>query len=325
MVSKLKIALILCAALFLLPGPAAGAAQHAPRIVAIATLMSHPALDQLIASMKSRVSAQRSGGSPVRFVEWNANQQVNLLPTIVDQVISRKPDVIVAVTTPVAQAFRRKVDKPFVFAAVTDPVGAGVVTSLNKPGPWVSGTSDAWPYHAQLALIREMMPRAVHLGVLYNPGEAASQYGIKQIRRYAPEFGFRIVEGPVASVNEELPVAQSLVDRTDALFLSSDNTVIGGAAGAISVAISKKKPLFAGDSGTVQKGGLATVSVGYAKLGDATGEIVNRFLAGDGNVPVIVGRDADIYINLAAAKAMGVSVSARLRARAKQLYSQIAR
>ena len=86
----------------------------------------------------------------------------------------------------------------------------------------VTGTSDAWPYEDQLKLIHKITPNVKALGVLYNPGEAASQYGIKEIRKYAPSMDFTLIEGAVNSTNEVYPVAQNIVQKSDALFLSSD-------------------------------------------------------------------------------------------------------
>ncbi|MFH0826122.1 MAG: ABC transporter substrate-binding protein, partial [Pseudomonadota bacterium] len=279
------------------------------KVVAIATLMSHPALDAVQENLKKEL--ERHGlveGKNIRYVIRNANGQVQLAANIATELASQAPDVIVAVTTPMAQAVAKTARCPVVFAAVTDPVGAGLVKSLDKGEDTITGTSDAWPYEDQLKLIRQISPNAKRLGVLYNPGEAASQYGIKEIRRFAPGLGFELVEGSVSSTGEVYPVAQNLAGRVDALFLSSDNTVIGGVAAAVKVAVEHKIPLYVGDSGTVEKGGLAAVSVGYSGLGTETGKLVVRLLNGERSIPTVVARGAEVYINKKAAQMMGVTV-----------------
>jgi putative ABC transport system substrate-binding protein len=202
-------------------------------------------------------------------------------------------------------------------------VGAGLVSDLGQPRPLVTGTCDAWPYRSQLELIRQVLPQARRLGVLYNPGEAASQYGIKKIRELAPELGFEVRERAAGTTAEVYPAAASLVDEVDALFLSSDNTVIGGVAGAVKVAVSKQKPLFVGDSGTVAKGGIGAVSVGYHQLGRQTGELVDRMLRGERNLPVVVATGDEIYLNREAARQMGVSLPPELEAKATRIYTEI--
>lgn len=294
------------------------------KVIAIATLMSHPALDAVQENLKREI--ERQGyveGKNIRYVIKNASGQVQLAANIATELMSQDPAVIVAITTPMAQAVVKTAQCPVVFAAVTDPVGAGLVKSLDKGEDTITGTSDAWPYEDQLKLIRQISPNAKRLGVLYNPGEAASQYGIKEIRRFASGLGIELIEGSVSSTGEVYPVAQNLAGRVDALFLSSDNTVIGGVAAAVKVAVEYRVPLYVGDSGTVEKGGLAAVSVGYAELGTETSKLVIRILKGERNIPTVVARGSDVYINRKAAEMMGVTVSEDVLRNATKVYEEI--
>lgn len=294
------------------------------RVVAVATLMSHPALDAVAQGMKEELVRQGFiEGKNLTYIEKNANSQIQLTSNIASELASRNPDVMVAITTPMAQAAAKTARGPVVFAAVTDPVGAGIVKSLEQGEQNITGTSDAWPYLDQLKLIRKISPTARRIGVLYNPGEAASQYGIAQIRKFAPSEGFELVEGPVNSTNDVYPVAQNLVGRTDVLFLSSDNTVISGVAAALKVAVENKHALYVGDSGTVEKGGLAAVSVGYHALGVETGKLVARVLGGEKGIPTVVGRGSEIYLNLKAAELMGVKVPEEVIKGATRVFSEI--
>ena len=303
------------------------ACQKAPapkEVVAVATLMSHPALDQVAAGMKEELTRRGwKDGENITYVEENANQQMSLVPIIANNLASREPSVVVAITTPMAQAVKKVFTGPIVFAAVTDPIGAGLVEDINRPQPGITGTSDAWPYDDQLALIREILPNAKTLGVLYNPGEAASQYGIKEIRKFAPKYGFNLIEASVNSVTETLPVAENLVGRVDALFLSSDNTVIAGSVGAFKASVAARKPMFVGDSGTVAKGGLAAVSVGYKDLGRETGKLVDQVLHGKSGMPTVVGRGTEVYVNSKAAEMMGVKLPDSVLKKAAKVYETI--
>ena len=294
------------------------------KVIAIATLMSHPALDAVAESFKQEIARQGLvEGEDLRYVLRNANGQVQLAANIATELSAQDPDLIVAITTPMAQAMAKVARGPVVFAAVTDPVGAGLVKSLEEGEGAITGTSDAWPYQDQLKLIRRISPNAKKIGVLYNPGEAASQYGIKQIRRFAPDLGFELVEGSVSSTGEVYPVGQNLAGRVDALFLSSDNTVIGGVAAAVKVAVEHKIPLYVGDSGTVEKGGLAAVSVGYAELGVETGKLAMRLLEGERDVPTVVARGSEVYINKKAAEMMGVAIPEDILQNATKVYEDI--
>ena len=294
------------------------------KVIAIATLMSHPALDAVQENIKKELEHQGYiEGKNLRYIIRNANGQIQLTANIASDLVAQNPDIIIAITTPMAQAVAKSARCPVVFAAVTDPVGAGLVKSLEQGEPNITGTNDAWPYEDQLKLIRKISPNAKRLGVLYNPGEAASQYGIKEIRKYAPGLGFEVVEGSANSTNDVYPVAQNLAGRVDVLFLSSDNTVIAGVAAALKVAVEHKLPLYVGDSGTVEKGGLAAVSVGYPELGTETGKIVVRVLRGEKNIPTLVASGDEVYLNKKAAELMEVTIPEEVLNNATKVYDEI--
>lgn len=298
-----------------------GDRQPETKQIAIATLMSHPALDQVIVGLKGqlRVEGFREGEN-ITITVKNANGEVNLIPSILQDIKARRPDVVVAITTPVAQSFARDRFAPLVFSAVTDPVGAGVVTTMDKPTEGISGVSDAWPYLEQLQLAKELMPEAKTLGVLYNPGEAASQYGIAQIRVIADELGLELVEMVATKTTEVLHAVQQGIDKVDMIYLSSDNTVIQALPAALKVALEYKKPLIVGDSGTVEKGGLAAVSVGYAGVGRETGKIVAEFLRGNTRVKPVIAQGEEVYLNARTAERIGLTLPDDLLRRAKQVY-----
>src|SRR5258706_10261370 len=92
-------------------------AKSNTKTVAIATLMAHPALDQVIAGVKERLkSAGYEEGKNLKIIERNANGQAQLAATIASELSASDADVIVAVTTPMAQSIIKVAHVPVVFA-----------------------------------------------------------------------------------------------------------------------------------------------------------------------------------------------------------------
>ena len=86
---------------------------------------------------------------------------------IARQFVGEKPDVLVGIATPTAQALAAMTRSiPIVFTAVTDPVGAKLVKTLNHPGANITGLSDLSPVAQHVALIQEMMPNVTSIGVI---------------------------------------------------------------------------------------------------------------------------------------------------------------
>ena len=131
--------------------------------VAIANYGAHPIIDVTVEAFKARlVELGYEEGVNINLNWSSVEGDVNLAPQMVAGLMARNPDVMVAITTPVAQAVVRQAKGriPVVFCGVTDPVGAGLVPSWeNAEDSGVTGTSDRWPYAEQLDLIKEMLPK----------------------------------------------------------------------------------------------------------------------------------------------------------------------
>ncbi len=294
------------------------------RVIAIANLMSHPIIDTVQEDLLAELKREGyEDGRNVRIILRNANGQMQVVPSIANELVAQDPDIIIAITTPMSQAVKKVAQCPVVFGAVTDPIGAGLIASFEQGEEMITGTSDAVPYDEQLRLIRRITPNVKRLGVLFNPGEAASQYGIKQLRKFAPALGFSLIEGPVSSTGDVYPVAQNLVRRVDAFLISTDNTVAAGIAAAVKVATEHKVPLYACDGGSIEKGALAAVSAGYAQVGIDTGKLAVRVLKGERGIPSVTARGSEVYINKKAAEMMGVSVPDDIIQNATKVYEEI--
>jgi len=294
------------------------------KVIAIANLQEHPILDAVQKGVLDELNrAGYRDGSTAKIIIRNANGDMQKVALIAKELATLRPDVTVAITTPISQAIVKTTTRPIVFGALTDPVGAGIVVSLDQAVPDITGTTDALPYEEQLKLVRRILPNAKRLGILFNPGEAASQFAIKEIRRVAPSLGFELLEGPVSTTNDVYPVAQNLVTRVDVLLISTDNTVASGIAGAVKVAIGKKVPLFACDSGSVEKGAIAAVSPGYYYIGVDTGKLAVRVLRGEGSLRVIPPQGGDIYINRKAAELMGCQLPDDVLKQATKIFEEI--
>ena len=296
--------------------------KDALKKVFVITLMSHPSLDTVIENMKIALSELGYiEGESIEYNMKNANGDQNAIIPMLTTI--GRSDMVVAITTPVAQMVTYKVYRiPIVFSAVTDPVGSGIINSMDLPLENITGVSDAWPYESQFALMREIMPDARNIGVPNNPGDSASQYGMNMVQGLAPKYGFDITEIPAFSTAVMYGNLRTFVreGELDAIYIISDNTVISGFAAILKIASRHDLPIFAGDSGTVEQGAVASVSVGYSGVGRITGELVARTLQGETHIPVQVIENGDIILNLNAAKEIGLDIPPDVLARAAKVF-----
>ena len=111
---------------------------------------------------------------------------------IADSFVSDNMDLICAIATPSAQsAYNAAMDKdiPAVYTAVTDPVAAELADKDGNPVGNVTGTSDTLPVEEQLKMIREMMPDAKTIGILYTTSEANSVSAIATYESLVDQYG----------------------------------------------------------------------------------------------------------------------------------------
>ena len=91
----------------------------------------------------------------------------------------------------------------------------------------------------------------------------------------------------------------------------------------LAVGTDNKLPVFTGDTESVQKGSVASIGFDYFQVGLETGAVVARVLKGEkpGAIPVKNASGSNLVINAKAAAAMGVTIPAAVRARAKQVIN----
>ncbi|WP_111496442.1 ABC transporter substrate-binding protein [Marinobacter bohaiensis] len=304
---------------------AAGALHAEPRTVAVTQIVEHPALDAVYEGVKDELAeAGYKEGEDVRYVHESAQANTAVASQIARKFVGEQPDVIVAIATPSAQtvaAAARNI--PVVFSAVTDPVGARLVKSLEKPGANITGITDMLPLDKHLDMLQRVVPDAKRIGTVYNPGEANAVALVDQLEKKLDARGLTLVKAAATKTSEVLGAARSLVGKTDAIYLTTDNTVVSAAEAVISVGERAKIPVFAADTATVSRGAIAALGFDYYDVGRQTGKVVGRILAGEnpGDIPV-GGVDAlSLFVNPEAAKRMGVELAPDVIADAEEVVT----
>ena len=293
-------------------------------VIGVANFGAHPIIDVTVDAFKERLDELGyQDGENVRIIWSSVQGDVNLATQMVSGLLSKGPEVIVSITTPISQAVAKQAlgRVPVVFCGVTDPVGAGLVESWqNELGSGITGTSDRWPYAEHLKLVRELVPDAKRIGIPYNSGETNSQYALSQLRPLAQEQGLELVTAVATNLGEVRKAVDSLIARgVDAIYTGSDNTVMAGFQSILKVAHERKLAVIVGESASVERGGLATYSVDYPELGRSTADLVDKVLKGTrpGSLPVVTFKGRQLFLNIEAAEKMGVSIPENMLKRAE--------
>ena len=285
--------------------------------IGINQLVQHPALDDATAGFKE---AFADAGADVDWDEQNANGEQPTALTIAQQFANADLDMALAVATPAAQAtVQNLIDIPVLFTAVTDPVSAELVESMDAPGSNVTGTSDEAPIDQQLELLKELVPDAQNVGIVYASGEVNSQVQVDAATEAAEGLDLEIETQTVTSVNEIQQAVEALGD-VDAIYVPTDNMVVSGIASLVQVAEEKQIPVIGAEAGTVEGGAAATIGIDYHELGRQTGEMALRILR-DGEdpaeMPVEKATEFTYVVNEEAAQNQGIEIPEDILAEAE--------
>lgn len=276
--------------------------------VGILQYVEHEALDAARQGFEDRLN-ETSLADQIEIDVQNANGDQSNLQSISEKLV-RDNDILFAIATPAAQALAiAEQTKPIFFAAVTDPVEAGLVDSNEKPGRNLSGTSDQAPIEDQVALLRAGFPEIKTVGMIYNASEVNSQIQAERAQELLDAEGIQVEVETVVSTNDIAQALNSLLNKVDAMFMVTDNTIDSAISLVGDMAKEKNIPTIGSSSSVVEANGLATVSNSYYDYGVQTADMLIRMLEENlsiSEISVEFGKDYKVIINDEFAEAIGV-------------------
>ncbi|MCI8454140.1 MAG: ABC transporter substrate-binding protein [Lachnospiraceae bacterium] len=265
-------------------------------------------------------------GDNLTLLEENAQSDPGLASQIAANFAGQNVDMICAIATPIAQSAYsagRKNNIPVIYTAVTDPIAAELASEDGMPAGEVTGTSDKLPVEQQLAMIRNILPEAKRIGILYTTSEVNSASTLAEYKERAPEYGFEIFDVGVSST-ADIPLAvDSILQEVDCLNNLTDNTVVSSLPLILSKANACGIPVFGSEIEQVKLGCLAAMGLDYVELGKQTGRMAAKVLKGEAKpseLPFEVIEEAAFYGNTDTAEALGISFPEELTKNAKELF-----
>ncbi len=226
-------------------------------------------------------------GENIEINYANANGVENDLVTLAKSLTS-KSDLTLGIGTGASVALQSAQvnsgsKKPIIFTAVTDAVTAGLVKSNAAPGGFITGSSDANPVEAQIDLIKECLPDADKIGILYTQSETNSEVQANQAEAQAIAAGLSVVRMTCTDTTDLPQVAEKLcaTEGIDAIYIPTDNLIAANMA-TVKAAVEKYHVLcVAGEESIMAAGGHVTLSIDYYELGKKAGKIAAAVLKGE--------------------------------------------
>ncbi|NLZ79103.1 MAG: ABC transporter substrate-binding protein [Gammaproteobacteria bacterium] len=293
-----------------------GALAQTVKSVAVTAIVEHPALDSARDGVLEALNA--AGYTEGKNLKWqyqSAQGNTGTAAQIARKFIGDQADAIVTIGTPSAQAAAAGTKRiPIVFTAVTDPVQGQLTPSWEASGTNVTGVSDVLELGKQMELVKQIVPNAKRIGMVFNPGEANSVAVVAALKDILPNYDLTLVEAAAPRSVDVGTAARSLVGKVDVIYTNTDNNVVSAYEALVKVGNDMKIPLIASDTDSVKRGAIAALGVNYHDLGLQTGRIVVRILEGEkpGDIKPQTSEKIQLFVNPAAAEKQGVTLSQEL-------------
>lgn len=238
-------------------------------------------------------------------------------------------DLMCGIATPMAQAeygVSIKSNIPVIFTAVTDPVAAELANADGTPVGEITGTSDKLPVEQQLQMIREILPNAKTIGIMYTTSEVNSESAITEYQALAPEYGFEIVTSGISSSADISLAADTLINKVDCITNLTDNTVVASLPVILEKANARSIPVFGSEIEQVKIGCLAAMGLDYIDLGKQTGRMAAQILKGEkkaGEMNFETIKEAAFYGNAQVAEQLGITFPDSLTGNGAEIFDSI--
>ena len=248
-------------------------------------------------------------------IEWRwARGKLERFPDLAAELVQLKVDVIVAATTPGAQAAQRATRTiPIVMGFVSDPVANGLVASLARPGGNITGLAVPTPEIAgkRLQLLREVAPTVARIAVLSDPGQPGVSADLRGTEAAALASGIQLQVWEARS-SGELDRAFTAIARARAagIIILPSTTLFANRAHIAQLAVKHRLPTSAWVRELPEAGCLMSYGASNPDVARRAAYFVDKILKGakPADLPVEQPTKFELIINFKTAKAMGLTI-----------------
>jgi putative tryptophan/tyrosine transport system substrate-binding protein len=252
--------------------------------------------------------------------------RIEKLPEVADDLVRLKVDVIFAFTTSGVQAAKNATKEiPIVMGASGDPVTLGFIESLARPGGNITGvvtSAGAEIYGKQLELLKETVPKATRVAVLWNPANLQNLAQLKETRAAASGLGVALLASEAKEPNDiEGAFAAMKKERAGALTVLPDPMLLGQRQKIADLAVKYRLPAIYRIPEFVEVGGLMAYAANRLDIFRRAATYVDKILKGakPADLPIERPVKFELIVNLKAAKQIGLTIPANLLLRADKV------
>jgi putative tryptophan/tyrosine transport system substrate-binding protein len=264
-------------------------------------------------------------GKNVTIVHRDPDGREESYPALANELVSIGVDLIVVGGLSGARAAQKATKSiPIVIAAGGDPVGSGLVASLARPGGNITGNSTLSPElnAKRLELIKEVLPKASRVAVLWNPTGVASVAAFKEAEAVAPSLRLALTSLEVKKREDLEPAFEKISrQRGDAVLVVQNGLMSSNMTAIVKLAAKHRMPASYWEREFVEAGGFMSYGADNAALYRRAAVFADKILKGakPSDLPVEQPTKFELLFNLKTAKQIDVTIPPNMLARADKV------
>jgi putative tryptophan/tyrosine transport system substrate-binding protein len=232
-------------------------------------------------------------------------------------------DVIVLAGSPAIRGARQATTTiPIVAAIMGDPLSAGFAVSFARPGGNITGL--AAPFEGliskQLQILRETLPKAAHVAILFHTPLPASQREAAETAAHALSLKAQVLEiRDIADVAGAFKAATT--GNADAMLVMPSPLFNRHRARLAELAIKHRLPAIYEVTEYVMSGGLMSYGPSFTDMYRRAASYVDRILKGarPADLPIEQPSQYEFVVNARAARAIGLTFPPQVLLRVNQV------
>jgi ABC-type uncharacterized transport system substrate-binding protein len=300
-----------------LGGGANAEAQPQARIPKLGWLSMRPPSGSTWGLELFRVEFRKLGyveGKHFTFELRSAENKIERLPALAEELVRLKVDVLIASSTAEALAAKNATRTiPIVFTLVADPIAAGLIDSLAHPGGNITGTTSIANVLSgkRLELLKETVPKLSRVAVLWNPQDTGSRQQWNDSQLAGRELGLQLHSMVVSNVDKIDSAFKDAVKARSAAVAVTQSALFDPNQKQIpDLAAKHRLPSISIRGEYVDNGGLMSYGPDRADFFRRAAVMVDKILKGTGpaDIPVEQPMRYELVMNLKTAKTLGLTI-----------------
>ena len=311
----IRIAVSLFALAFVMvPLGAHGQAPKVPRVGVLSTLPAPYAAPYVDAGKAALREAGYVEGQNIVIEYRFAERSLERLQAQAAELVALKVDVLVVVgDVGIQTAQKATTTIPIIMVSGGDPVQSGYVASVARPGGNITGMSSLLPEMDAklLALLKETVPRAARVAVLWNPNSHGGVLGFKAMQAAAPGLKVTLLSIEVHRPDElEKAFVSITAQKADGLLILTDPITFRGRGQIIEFAAKHRLPAMYEVREFVNEGGLMSYGPSLTAMIRRVPAFIDKILRGTkpADIPVEQPTQFELVVNEKTAKAIGLTI-----------------